>query len=511
MEENSNNNNSHTASSNHRALYKRTSIPRSQEELRERRMVFDQSLRKKHREQLITAKRFRQLTHREEKESAEDIDPYYRLTPEQVNALASDLKSDEKQVRMVAAQHLSKFILEPAQALIDYITQGDCMEALTHMMTGTEPDEQLQAVQTISNIAAGPHDLWIKSVSAVPYMIQYLDSDNINLQEAAAGALGNMAAEELGDMTTEDDEVRDTIRKNGTIPPLVRLLDSTDPRLVQTTCFALANLAARASESQLHAFMAAGITPRLLRHLKDKTPDTVTDICWVLSYMTAGSKEFRKEIMHQRIAPLLVENLRDLAQHGPVVLPIVRTLGNLCGGPDEYTKALLAQDGFLFTILLLTHSEHRAIKKEALWALSNITSCEDMDIVKSVVDANGIGYLADILEQHGGYDIRQGAAQCLLNIAYHSEKYMEILPHQRLLPAFVDLVQSQDAEIMKLGLQYIDLLLTRVPRGADVVQVTPNCMKALGSVTPMPDPELYVYANRLVDKFYGEATQELHG
>lgn len=30
--------------------------------------------------------------------------------------------------------------------------------------------------------------------------------------------------------------------------------------------------------------------------------------------------------------------------------------------------------------------------------------------------------------------------------------------------AFVDLVQSQDAEIMKLGLQYIDLLLTRVPR-----------------------------------------------
>lgn len=41
--------------------------------------------------------------------------------------------------------------------------------------------------------------------------------------------------------------------------------------MVQTTCFALANLAARASESQLHAFMAAGITPRLLRHLKDKT------------------------------------------------------------------------------------------------------------------------------------------------------------------------------------------------------------------------------------------------
>lgn len=46
------------------------------------------------------------------------------------------------------------------------------------------------------------------------------------LQEAAAGAIGNMAAEDLGDMTTEDDEVRETIRNNGAVQPLVRMLDT---------------------------------------------------------------------------------------------------------------------------------------------------------------------------------------------------------------------------------------------------------------------------------------------
>ena len=35
-----------------------------------------------------------------------------------------------------------------------------------------------------------------------------------------------MAAEDLCDMTTEDDEARTMIRNNGAIPPLVRLLDS---------------------------------------------------------------------------------------------------------------------------------------------------------------------------------------------------------------------------------------------------------------------------------------------
>ena len=61
----------------------------------------------------------------------EDIDPYYRLTEEQIKALADDLKSNEQSSRMEAARYLSKFLVEPCQALIDYITHGDCIETLT--------------------------------------------------------------------------------------------------------------------------------------------------------------------------------------------------------------------------------------------------------------------------------------------------------------------------------------------------------------------------------------------
>ncbi|KAI9499637.1 armadillo-type protein, partial [Zychaea mexicana] len=442
-----------------RAQYKRNSIG-SAEQLRERRVVLDESLRKKHREQLISAKRFRHLSRHEQRESSA-----------QISALAEDLKSTDQSARMEAAQYLSKYLVEPCQALIDYITHGDCIETLT----------------IITDIAAGPQELWIKSVTTVPYMVSFLDADSLSLREAAAGALGNMAAEELGDMTSEDDEVRTLIRNNGAVPPLVRLLDSNDSRLVQTACFALANLA-RGNERQLNEFIVAAIAKPLFRHLRDKTPDTVTEVCWVMSYLTAGSLQFRQQIMQQGIAGILVRELRDLCQQGPVVLPLLRTLGNLCGGPDEYIEILLDQDGFLFTLLLLTHSEHR----------------QRPEIVKRVVDANAIAYLADTLVQHGALDIRKGAATCLLNIAYHGEKYMLLLPHQRLLPAYVDLVQSQDAEEMRLGLSYIEMLLTRVPRGNEVVQVTPGCVEALGAVNPVPDPELYTFANNLVDKFFEE-------
>lgn len=102
------------------------------------------------------------------------------------------------------------------------------------------------------------------------------------------------------------------------------------------------------------------------------------------------------------------------------------------------------------------------------------------------MDANAIKYLADILVNPGGFDIRKGAATCLMNIAWHGTKYMEVLPHQELLPGklsnrfvkpindllsftpslagFIDLIQSQDAESMRIGLAYVDMLLTRVPK-----------------------------------------------
>lgn len=63
--------------SDHRSLYKRTSISRTPDELVQRRVAINESLRKKHREQLITAKRYRNLTRTEEYESAGEEQPDY--------------------------------------------------------------------------------------------------------------------------------------------------------------------------------------------------------------------------------------------------------------------------------------------------------------------------------------------------------------------------------------------------------------------------------------------------
>ncbi|CAO3648836.1 unnamed protein product [Cunninghamella blakesleeana] len=508
---------------NHCHLYKRTSISGSSDNIRQRRLAINDTLRKKHREQLITAKRYRHLTRKEEYESAgesepedheqymetisehdKDIDPYYRLNTMQVQSLAYDLSSSEKNIRMEAIQYLGKFVLEPAEALLSFIIEGSCIETLTRLLTGTEMDEQIRVVQTISNIAAGPYDIWIKSISTIPYLINLLDSENVTLREMAAGALGNMAAEDLGDMTKEDDEVRSRIRNNGAILPLIRMLDSNESSTIQSACFALANLA-RGEESELKTFITAGIGPKLLHHLSKETADTIPEIAWVMSFLTAGSNEFRVQVAQDpQFVQVLIKVLNKLSSEGVIVLPILRTLGNLAGESDEIIELLVQQTHFLPTVVkLATTSDIKVVKKEALWVMSNITSGKRSCIIEQVDTEENILGLTELIHS-GHFDIRKGAATCLLNIAYHGQKYMDSLPNRSMIKSFLDFIKSQDAELIRLGLAYIDLLLTRVTRGKEILDDTPNCMDALASVNPSPDPELYAIANKLVDQYYDE-------
>lgn len=92
-----------------------------------------------------------------------------------------------------------------------------------------------------------------------------------------------------------------------------------------------------------------------------------------------------------------------------------------------------------------------------------------------------------------------------MNIASHGAEHLNKLNHKQLLPAFLDLIKSQDADMMRLGLGYIELLLTQANRGKEIIDSVPDCMEALAAVAPKPDPELFAFANKLVDQYFGES------
>lgn len=68
----------------------------------------------------------------------------------------------------------------------------------------------------------------------------------------------------------------------------------------------------------------------------------------------------------------------------------------------------------------------------------------------------------------------------------------------------MDFIRSQDADLIRLGLSYVEMLLTKVTNGRAILDNTSSCMDALASVNPLPDPGLYAFANQIVDQYYDE-------
>ncbi|KAI8885245.1 ARM repeat-containing protein [Backusella circina FSU 941] len=461
-------------SADHRFLYKRTSISNA-EGLVKKRVALNEALRKKHREQLITAKR-RSLPQ-----------DYCALTTTQVDSLAVDLLCNDKDVRLEAIRYFCQFILDPAPALIEYIVRGDCIETLSH---------------SLSNIAAGSYELWKRSFAFIPFLISQLDSDNQSLREVSARALGNIAAENLGDMNDEDDKARATIRDNGAVQPLVRMLDSKNPNLIQNACFALANLA-RGQENELAVFFQTNIVDALKKHLVDDPTETASEVCWVMSYLTAGSAKFREEMVEKGFVPSLVNELKRLVDQGAFILPVLRTIGHLISlENDKCLKLVVDQEHFLGVMVKVINSDQ----------------AQDVNIIEGVENLNILDYLTHLVASDDAFDIRKNAsntlllkdtaAYCIVNVANHGGEHLDQLNHKKLLLAFLDLIKSQDLDVVRLGLGYIELLLTQSPKGKEAIDAVPDCMEALAAITPS-DPELYGFANSLIEQYYGEGSSDM--
>ncbi|KAL0089314.1 armadillo-type protein [Phycomyces blakesleeanus] len=480
-------------------MYKRTAISGTAQDLRQRRVDISTAIRNRHRDELITSKRFRFLSINEPEivdlESAKIHDKYtdlFNLAEPQVKSLVNDLNSTHKKVRMDAVVYLGDYACNPSEALVKYIKSGECIKSLVNMVIcEVDPVIIQQIVQVISNIAAGPYDLCVQCLPAIPYLVTMLNSNNTEIRELASYALGNMASEDYDRTSEQDEEIRRDIILSGAIPLLIQMLDSNEPNLIRSSCLTMSHLA-RGPENQWRELRSKAMTLALLRHLTRHGATTGTEVCWLMGSMTANSEQFRKQIIEEGLLPLLINVFQLLKSEDCAVLPALRTLGHLSSdsGTGRY---LVLEPQFLPCLIQLTHSEDWVITKEALWVLSNVTTIKMDDIVQIIRDTGEVKHMAELI-MHGKFEVREEASKCLFNMVMHDPPSIAALPHQFLLPAFLDFIQSQEEHLIILGLSYVELLLKYVPEGRNILNYTKQAKETLISINPATHPTLYVFS-----------------
>mmetsp|Transcript_20953 Transcript_20953/g.29286 ORF Transcript_20953/g.29286 Transcript_20953/m.29286 type:complete len:369 (-) Transcript_20953:93-1199(-) len=245
-----------------------------------------------------------------------------------------------------------------------------------------------EAAWVVTNIVSGTsaHVLKMIKAGAVPKLKQLLKHENLDVREQAVWAIGNIA----GDRP----ECRDYVLSQGVLAPILKELSpSSKIGMLRNATWALSNLCRGKPQPKFNQIQPA--IPVLARILYIKDTEVLTDACWCLSYIsddTGPSNQKIQAVLNTGVARRLIELLKIEQQGGPalsnsVLVPALRSIGNIVTGDDMQTQVML-NAGVLEALRSVLQSwvAPRGIQKEAFWTISNITAGNSSQI-QSVIDA----------------------------------------------------------------------------------------------------------------------------
>ncbi|XP_069135629.1 importin subunit alpha-8-like [Argopecten irradians] len=452
--------------------------------IRERTRNEDIALRKEKKDKVLSAKRFRFITETE---------------------AGAEVSQDEVRQATTGLQKPGNHRLENLKLLKQAFSQGtvyidvffsidNSLSWLVGVYTGQDVELQQEAAWCITNISAGTHEHAIAIAKHVaPYLVTYLSSVIPVIQDQSAWALGNLAG--------DSKESRTLIHAQGVVLPLVQLLQSPHPSVVQSASFALSNLVKECQDIASEIVEAKAL-PLLQTHLRNTAENEgiLTEVSWVLTYLAASGK-FTEEIVRLGILTQIVDILVQLVSTNPhmfqIVTPLLRCLGNICSGPDECTQMACTNPSLLPTLAAYLSSSHRHIRKETLWVLSNIAgephTCHTIAFGP---------LLPVILDQvTGAYDIKMEALYLLCNIAYHGEELCLQLLSNGMLQKVAPLLKSHDVEVLNLVLSLIEMMLRMTKEGKKKLEESGG-LEGLEALEYHNNPQIHEQSCNLLETYF---------
>ncbi|XP_030001453.1 transmembrane and coiled-coil domain-containing protein 6 isoform X4 [Sphaeramia orbicularis] len=181
---------------------------------------------------------------------------------------------------------LSKALRDPS-AQLTFIKQGKSMHLLVGLLTGSNAQCRLQAVQCLHELSHSPHATVAPACLPVtPYLLTYLSGQSTRFTELCLYTLGNLCP--------DSDVVTEKLLAQGIIPALTSCLENQrhNLALVEAVGFTLSQLLQNrdAAEKIIPTVLASSLPSLLLSVL---TPDPqfglapAIECAWCLHYLTS--------------------------------------------------------------------------------------------------------------------------------------------------------------------------------------------------------------------------------
>lgn len=184
-----------------------------------------------------------------------------------------------------------------------------------------------------------------------------------DVKENCIWALGNLSSEL---------EYRDEILNSGVLEKMLEMFNPSDVNVKLTKLrlltWTISNICRVKPRPPVHLIIPTISVFKYIIYLEDV--ECVIDAAWGFSFITE-LEEGVHCVIETGVVPKMIELL---ASHSiSVVVPLLRTVGNIATGQDRETD-LLIEKGVLPKLMTLMNHEKKGIRKECFWTLSNIAA-----------------------------------------------------------------------------------------------------------------------------------------
>ncbi|KAF0920702.1 hypothetical protein E2562_036405 [Oryza meyeriana var. granulata] len=371
---------------------------------------------------------------------------------ESLPMMVQRLYSDDSSMQLEATTQFRKLLSVERCPPIDEVIRSGVLPRFVEFLTREEyPQLQFEAAWALTNIASGTaaNTMAVVEHGAVPIFVKLLSSPREDVREQAVWALGNVA----GDST----KCRNLVLMHGAMLPLLQQLNEhAKLSMLRNSAWTLSNFCRGKPQPDFKHVEPA--LPALRQLILSQDEEILTDSCWALSYLSDGSDDKIQAVIETGVCPRLVELLNHPSP--TVLIPALRTVGNIVTGNDAQTQHILDHPQALPCLFnLLTTTQKKSIKREACWTISNITA-GTKEQIQAVINANIISPLLHLL-QNADFDVKKEAAWAISNATSGgTPDQIEYLVSQGCIKPLCDLLNHKDSKIVSICLDGLDNILS---------------------------------------------------
>ncbi|TXG65190.1 hypothetical protein EZV62_006465 [Acer yangbiense] len=295
---------------------------------------------------------------------------------------------------------------------------------------------------------------------AIPNLVKLLVSPRDDVCEQAMWALVNVAS--------ESPRCRDFVLGCGALRRLQEQLKKHDKLPMLRNATWTLSIFCR-GKPQPPFYLVKPAFPALAQLILLNDEEVLTDVCWALSYLSDGTNDKIQAVIDVGVCLRLVEFLTHPSPFPSVLIPALRTVGNIVTGDDLQTQGnqveesadlwcIISHQALPCLLNLLTNNYKKSIKKEACWTISNITA-GNKEQIHAVIEANIIGPLIHLL-QNAEFDIKTEAAWAISNATSGgTHEQIKYLVSQGCIKPLCDLLVCLDPRIVTVCLEGLENIL----------------------------------------------------